>query len=185
MHILSPVTDNCFSWINGRERIENDHRKYFTINLHKRILPTSAGVEPMTSWSPVGRRIQLSHWGRPILIRLCKHLTESLLGTHVQRYIFWVVVQLLTLCMLRKNFSRQHFEIFLLFFLENRIWHYMQIVSLVCMKCQILFSRKDKKNMTNLYHLLFLPLAWKVLKMLTSLSIASAFFKSNSRAEMR
>ena len=27
----------------------------------------------------------------------------------------------LTLCMLGKNFSRQHFEIFFLFFLENRI----------------------------------------------------------------
>ena len=34
------------------------------INLHKRVLPTSAGVEPATSWSPVGRRIQLSHQGR-------------------------------------------------------------------------------------------------------------------------
>ena len=28
------------------------------------MLPTSAGVEPATSWSPVGRRIQLSHRGR-------------------------------------------------------------------------------------------------------------------------
>ena len=32
--------------------------------------------------------------------------------------------------MLGKNFSRQQFEIFFLFFLENRIWHFMQIVSL-------------------------------------------------------
>ena len=30
------------------------------INLHERILPTSARVEPATSWTPVGRRIQLS-----------------------------------------------------------------------------------------------------------------------------
>ena len=30
------------------------------INLHERMLPTSAGVEPATSWSPVGRRIQKS-----------------------------------------------------------------------------------------------------------------------------
>ena len=44
---------------------ENHHRKYFMINLHERMLPTSAGVEPATSWSPVGRRIQLSHRGRP------------------------------------------------------------------------------------------------------------------------
>ena len=31
--------------------------------------------------------------------------------------------------MMGKNFSRWHFGIFLLFFLENRIWHFMQIVS--------------------------------------------------------
>ena len=43
---------------------ENDRRKYFLINLHERMLPTSAGVEPATSWSPVGRRIQHSHRGR-------------------------------------------------------------------------------------------------------------------------
>ena len=34
------------------------------INLHEKMLPTSAGIEPATSWSPVGRRIQLSHQGR-------------------------------------------------------------------------------------------------------------------------
>ena len=39
--------------------------KNFMINLHKRILPTSVGVEPATSWSPVGRHIQMSHRGRP------------------------------------------------------------------------------------------------------------------------
>ena len=38
---------------------ENDRRKYFTINLHERMLPTSAGVKPATSWSPVGRA---SNW---------------------------------------------------------------------------------------------------------------------------
>ena len=43
---------------------ENDRRKYFMISLHKRMLLTSAGVEPATSWSPFGRRIQLSHRGR-------------------------------------------------------------------------------------------------------------------------
>ena len=32
------------------------------------MLPTSAGVEPATSWSPVGRRIQLSHLGRLCLL---------------------------------------------------------------------------------------------------------------------
>ena len=36
----------------------------------------------------------------------------------------------LTLSTLGKIFSRRHFEIFFLFFPENRIWHFMQIVSL-------------------------------------------------------
>ena len=35
----------------------------------------------------------------------------------------------LTLSTLGKIFSRRHFEIFFLFFPENRIWHFMQIVS--------------------------------------------------------
>ena len=34
---------------------ENERRKYFMINLHKRMLPTLVGVEPATSWSPVER----------------------------------------------------------------------------------------------------------------------------------
>ena len=41
------------------------------INLHERMLPTSAGVEPASSWSPVRRRIQLSHRGR--LLCLFQH----------------------------------------------------------------------------------------------------------------
>ena len=43
---------------------DNDRRKYFMINFYERMLPTSVGVEPATSWSPVGRRIQVSHRGR-------------------------------------------------------------------------------------------------------------------------
>ena len=42
VHILSPETDNCPSFLNQRKG-ENDRRKYFMINLHKRMLPTSAG----------------------------------------------------------------------------------------------------------------------------------------------
>ena len=38
--------------------------KYFMVSLHEKMLPTSAGVDPATSWSPVGRRIQMNHRGR-------------------------------------------------------------------------------------------------------------------------
>ena len=50
MHILSPETDNCPSWISGRERmiVEN-------ISLIKspwKNVADPAGVEPATSWPP-------------------------------------------------------------------------------------------------------------------------------------
>ena len=45
-------------FLNQRKE-ENDHRKYFMINLHERMLLTSVGVKPATSWSPVGRA---SNW---------------------------------------------------------------------------------------------------------------------------
>ena len=38
------------------------------------MLPISAGVEPTTSWSPVGQRIQLSHRGRRKKVK-CQYTT--------------------------------------------------------------------------------------------------------------
>ena len=48
------------------------------INLHERMLPTSAGAEPATSWSPVGRRIQLSHRGRPIKLNKISNILNEI-----------------------------------------------------------------------------------------------------------
>ena len=62
---------------------ENDRRKYFMINLYERMLLTSAGFEPATSWSPVGRRIQLSHRGR--LLPSCGLLFAPKWSTPFQR----------------------------------------------------------------------------------------------------
>ena len=42
-------------------------------------------------------------------------------------------------------FSRRHTEIFFLFFPENN-----KSLETICMKCQILFSGKNKKNIVNL-----------------------------------
>ena len=53
------------------------------INLHERMLPTSAGVGSATSCFPVGRRIQLSHRGRLLLstmmlgLELAKFYTQD------------------------------------------------------------------------------------------------------------
>ena len=56
----------------------------------------------------------------------------------------------LTLDMLVKNFSRRHFEIFFILFLERQDLT-LHPKETICMKCQILFSRKtQEKNLINL-----------------------------------
>ena len=54
--------------------------------------------------------------------------------------------------MLGKYFSGQHFEIVFLFFLENRIWQLMQIVSFGDNLHEVSdpIFWKNKKNITNL-----------------------------------
>ena len=44
------------------------------------MLPTSAGVEPATSWSSVGRRIQLSHRGRLSLYSIYAYLENKFIN---------------------------------------------------------------------------------------------------------
>ena len=39
-------------------------------SVYERMLPTSAGVEPASSWSPVRQRIQLSHRGQQALLKI-------------------------------------------------------------------------------------------------------------------
>ena len=59
----------------------------------------------------------------------------------------------LTLCMLGKNFSRQYLEIFFFYFsykIEFDTSCKLSPKETICMKCQILFSRKNKKNITSL-----------------------------------
>ena len=57
VHFLSPETDNCPSWISGRERMTVINISWS--HLHERVLPTrregGGGVEPATSRLPVGR----------------------------------------------------------------------------------------------------------------------------------
>ena len=59
----------------------------------------------------------------------------------------------LTLNTLGKIFSRQHFEIFFSYFSQKTGYDISCKLSpkeTVCMKCQILFSGKNKKNIINL-----------------------------------
>ena len=55
---------------------------------------------------------------------------------------------ILTLCMLGKNFSRRHFEIFLIFSRKKDLT--LHAMETICFKCQILFSSRNKKNIISL-----------------------------------
>ena len=61
VHILSPETDNCPSWISGRERMTVENISW---SISRKNVADLSGVKTTTSWTPVGRRIQLSHRGR-------------------------------------------------------------------------------------------------------------------------
>ena len=66
------------------------------------------------------------------------------------------ITQLLTLTMLREDSAEDKLMRFFLFFPDNRIWHFMQIVS-CCMKYQSYFLGKNKKNISNCCLMKFLP----------------------------
>ena len=86
--------------------------------------------------------------------------------TVFQSYIYLmdeVFAEPITLCMLGKNFSRRHFEIFY-FFLENRIWHFMQIVSYAYNFHEVSDPYQFFKKISSVCRLLNLPIAWQVLK---------------------
>ena len=59
-------------------------------------------------------------------------------------FCFFVVVVVFFVCFF---FFFLFFFFCFVFSLENRIWHLMQIVS-ICTNCQILFSGKNKKNIS-------------------------------------
>ena len=66
-------------------------------------------------------------------------------------------------CMLDKNFSQQYFEILILFFLEYRLCHFMQIVIFPSM-----FSWRNKKNTNNF--------GWKKWLILSCADINEAYY---------
>ena len=86
--------------------------------------------------------------------------------TICHQYCLMAIMVCLTFTTLWAFSADDKLMIFFLFFPENWIWHFMQIVSLgdnlspwetVCMKCQILFSGKNKKNILKCRLLQILP----------------------------
>ena len=81
---------------------------------------------------------------------------------HLRTYFLKTTVDwILMLCMLGKNFSRQHFEIIFLFSPENRICHFMKTVSygdsLHEMSNPFFLGKLRKLSLV--YHLLHLPIS--------------------------
>ena len=84
-----------------------------------------------------------------------------------------ICCQVLTLSMLGKNFGR-HFEIFFVFFLENRLGHSMYFSwktdldipcklspkETICMKCQSFFSDQKIRKISSNIHCLNLSIEW-------------------------
>ena len=111
MHILSPE----LPFLNQRKG-ENDRRKYFMINLYERTLPTSAGVEPATSWSPVGRRIQLSHRGR------LRKLERKFFYTYKRRFYLLITTWYTLTFKLSIQFVRHAFHMWFLLIFYNDVY---------------------------------------------------------------
>ena len=109
---LSPLSGYSFArnwqlpFLNQRKG-ENDHWKYFMINLHESLLPCSAGVEPATSWSPVGRAsnwatetgyfFHYTLWGSAWYRLLNILLYSSRLGTFFNRKIHVLIILLFSM----------------------------------------------------------------------------------------
>ena len=102
-----------------------------------------------------------------VILSSCKHVfcfNSELTKNWNPPYICMFIYLYLTLSTLGKIY-RWRTEIFLLLFPENRFWHFKHIVSeTICMKCQILFSGKNKKKFINLSSAEF---AYRVVKVNT------------------
>ena len=78
--------------------------------------------------------------------------SQSLYLTEFVKQIAWILIACLALSTLGKIFSRQHTKIFFLFSQKSgfNISCKLSPLETVCLKYQILFSVKNKKNVTNL-----------------------------------
>ena len=85
----------------------------------------------------------------------------------------------LTLSTRGKNFSRQHFEVFFLFFPESKIQHFMQIVSigdnLHEMSNPVFCGQLKKKKIPSICCLLKYPREWERLNMNKFILIHAVF----------
>ena len=108
---------------------ENDCRKYFMINLHeKKCCQTRQGSNPLLITSQT--RIRLSGQGRQEQTDLTSSVTninpDQLAYLQSDQDLCWI----LTFTTLWAFSADEKLLIFFLFFPKNRIWYFMQIVSL-------------------------------------------------------
>ena len=144
MHILSPETDNCPSWISGRERttVENISWSIST----KECCRPRRGLNPR----PPGLQSDgASNWA-----------TEASTITCI------VHVRISLACWLNISTDEMFLNL-LLFSPENRLWHFVQIVSSWNVKAYFL----EKKNRNNISTVSSAEFANRVVKVNTLILI--------------
>ena len=121
-------------------------------------------VSECTLWSDIAKSGPISS-SSPYFVsrynwRFCRNFSKAHIFCR-QEVAFFLVLEtykytngwVLTLSTLGKIFSRWHFEIFFSYFSQKTgfdISCKLCRMETICMKCQILFSGKNKKNITNL-----------------------------------
>ena len=165
MHILLQETDNCPSWISGRERMTIENISW--PNLKKECCRPGGG-RTCNLLIASGTRIQLSHrvhlmsthnmflWRNKAIIYLDTPFNLSYTCLFVFLLFFLQEVKLPFTTLLAISAGNK-LVIFFLFFPENGIWYFMQIGDTIYMKYQILFSGKNNKNISECCLLKFLP----------------------------
>ena len=119
VHILSPETDNCPSWISGRERMTVENISW-SISTKECCRPRR-GLNPRP---PVLQSDGASNWATEAGCQSIFTCVISKLWTHQLSPIACGKIVKCSLCQscCIQNFSRQHFKTFLLFFLLLQGW---------------------------------------------------------------
>ena len=125
---LFPQTESCVDSLTFASCVDSDEMAYNELSLwiDTTILFMILSNNPF--WS--NGHVQIQRWNNPLYIG-------------VKELIFTVII----FTTVWTNSAEDKLMIIFLFYPQNRLWYFMQTVSLtVCMKCQILFSGKNKKK---------------------------------------
>ena len=147
MHILSPETDNCPSWISGRERMTVENISW-SISTKECCRPRRGWLTGiMFEWQEV-QTDQCRPFRSTLISASSVHFVTIFRENTLPPFGCWHLACLVKISADNILISNFYFSP------DNRLWHFMQIVSVrdnftetICMKCHILFSGKNILNL--------------------------------------